>query len=50
MSKIINAYTFGDMQAIYVLNEENNNPELVILPKNLTYGVNGGLINVKVSY
>ena len=37
MSKIINVYTFGDMQAIYVLNKENNNPELVILPKNLTY-------------
>lgn len=37
MSKIINSYTLGDMQAIYVLNEDNNNPELVILPGGVNY-------------
>lgn len=37
MGKIINKYVLGDMQAIYVLNEDNNNPELVILPQNTIY-------------
>ena len=37
MSKIIQSYTLGDMQAVYVLNKENNNPELVLLPAGMTY-------------
>lgn len=37
MSEIIKTYTLGDMQAVYVLNTENNNPELVLLPAGMTY-------------
>lgn len=37
MSEIIQLYTLGDMQAIYVLNKENNNPELVLLPAGMAY-------------
>ena len=37
MSEIIKAYTLGDMQAVYVLNRENNNPELVLLPAGTVY-------------
>ena len=37
MSEIIQSYTFGDMQAVYVLNKENNNPELVLLPAGMAY-------------
>ncbi len=37
MSKLIKAYSMGDMQAIYILNEENHNPELVLLPQGAEY-------------
>lgn len=37
MSEIIQSYTLGDMQAIYVLHQENNNPELVLLPAGMAY-------------
>ena len=37
MAEIIQSYTLGDMQAIYVLNKENNNPELVLLPAGMAY-------------
>ena len=37
MSEIIQSYTFGDMQAVYVLNQENKNPELVLLPAGMAY-------------
>ena len=37
MSKIVSTYILGDMQAVYVLNEENQNPELVLLPKDVAY-------------
>ena len=37
MAEILQSYTFGDMQAIYVLNEENKNPELVLLPVGMAY-------------
>ncbi len=37
MSKVMNQYTFGDMQVVYVLNEETGNPELVLLPAGMVY-------------
>lgn len=37
MTEIIKSYTLGDMQAVYVLNKENKNPELVLLPAGMAY-------------
>ena len=37
MAEIIKSYILGDMNAVYVLNAENNNPELVLLPKGMEY-------------
>lgn len=37
MSEIIKCYTFGDMQAIYVMDEKTENPELVLLPAGVEY-------------
>ena len=37
MAEILKSYTFRDMQAVYVLNEENKNPELVLLPAGMAY-------------
>lgn len=33
MAEIIKTYTLGDMSAVYLLNPENDNPELVLLPE-----------------
>ena len=35
MADIIKSYKLGDMNAVYVLNQENNNPELVLLPEGM---------------
>ena len=37
MAEIIKSYKLGDMNAVYVLNQENNNPELVLLPEGMEY-------------
>jgi len=37
MAEIIKSYALGDMEAVYVLNQENNNPELVLLPQGMEY-------------
>lgn len=37
MAEIIRSYKLGDMNAIYVLNPENRNPELVLLPEGIEY-------------
>jgi alpha-galactosidase len=37
MSKVIENYRFGDMQAVYVLDEATENPELVLLPADMEY-------------
>ena len=37
MSEIINTYILGDIQAIYVLDDNTKNPELVLLPMGMEY-------------
>lgn len=37
MAEIIKTYTLGDMSAVYLLNPENHNPELVLLPEGTEY-------------
>ena len=37
MAEIIKQYVLGDMNAVYVLNPENSNPELVLLPEGMEY-------------
>lgn len=37
MEKILSKFEFGDMQAIYLLNEGNQSPELVLLPAGIEY-------------
>lgn len=37
MEKILSKFEFGDMQAIYLLNEGNQSPELVLLPAGMEY-------------
>ncbi len=37
MSEIINTYILGDIQAIYVLDDNTKNPELVLLPTGMEY-------------
>ena len=37
MAEIIKSYALGDMEAVYVLNQENKNPELVLLPLGMEY-------------
>lgn len=37
MSKVINSYKFGDMRAIYILDEKSQNIELLLLPDNMEY-------------
>lgn len=37
MEKILSKIEFGDMQAIYLLNEGNQSPELILLPADMEY-------------
>lgn len=39
MEQLINTYSFGDMQAIYILNGESNTPELLLLPEGTEWRV-----------
>lgn len=37
MTEIIKSYVLGDMQAVYVMDTETHNPELVLLPEGVEY-------------
>lgn len=39
MEQLIKSYSFGDMQAIYILNSESNTPELLLLPEGMEWRI-----------